>query len=1185
MATLETHSIPYTCEICDVLVAKENKPDTKNKFTQFETSLNLLKNLIDKKVDRELLKDLKNQMEANIVSTDINTLQEYLHILLEDHNQSEGFLTIIQMSTGLFCLITYHVLTTSRAENKTQVITALPFILQRLIDYLCELYSYDFYVFPYEWETFFNLYIDMFYLGIPNEIFGNIHAIWKSDPTTELCLKLSYCEKVIEVKDHKLLRQMIIYDEDNLLKTFEGIESKICVESRISILVLFHILHHQVEISKVKKVKRIKALLSRILTDNGVLQRDVLFYGFYYFILTLDNKQILHITCLIKLLQSVLMEHPSDSLKIILVCTNRLRHFNHQSEYIKFMKCHLQILLSFSTDKLITLGHCYFRQQYSINLFILLDSYASCHESQYMNLVLIRLLEFRESLFSKDYFKSCYCFMGKIDCRMKFGSYCESIELFGVFVIADYENDLLKPECIDSKYLSVSDTHSFHEFDSVMENVIHAKLELVPYLQSIIEMMGWHYFEAKNCKYFMEFIKRSAEHNVATFYDIIKHLSSFALEPVIQDTILQQLTEYLIISCNEKYYLSKFILDINMICRKGKFLQKLTSSIVKLLMKCDDSILNDFRKTIYKCYCIVRQAHKSDKDENIERYKEHFAFISSMEIKDVMRKLSAMIKIFLTLFLIASDGHHKSAELKKYLSLKYEYKDSILYLLWCSGDVEINPGPTLHSLRKLPDSVKERNWIYDMCSILLRLLKYQSIDFKNDGLWKEKPLNWPTDWSFYDPRNKPKGQGYNARTDKKLLECLEQHCNVEQIFKETTKFKDEHSRSRIKQYEREIIAWKNNKTELFERYILRQEIDTVRAAKISLNKYRNDAELKQCLSEPNVDLIFDSREGNYFSSEGYTDIVRDIAITLCRICKGLNPLEKGDGIWKTPPSGWNPYHPYYSPCNAGKRQEKDLSQKLVDNLLTNCETNNIIIPSELHPLVTAWKQRNTSAISKSYTIWSKVAVVRHSLKYLKLEDFLEKKHVQQSLIQIGVILDTAFWGCPSVHKDSDNIDDEIQIFGFNYHSHNSPLSDDLLVIPTISSVKEVSRGKIKIDNQPMQLSPLTQATLSDSHTSSYQLESHTHGQLCSVEFDLKNQLNQSSKLTCVNTYTDFPILTNTVKSDSDIGYLRISSTNSKNLKEKVIPSKDCTHDATSTPESKIQRSTPTKVSKYYFRIL
>ncbi|CAG2206173.1 unnamed protein product [Mytilus edulis] len=658
--------------------------------------------------------------------------------------------------------------------------------------------------------------------------------------------------------------------------------------------------------------------------------------------------------------------------------------------------------------------------------------------------------------------------------------------------------------------------------------------ELAPYLQSMIDMMNMDRFKEESVVFFIEFIKRSADHNTVTFYNILKMLCTIDLQREIQDLILQGFTEYLIISCNEQYStLYKFILDINMICTKGPFLQKLTSCIAKTWLKLDDDTVNDIRKTIYHCYCTVRHYGKYEQDANIEKYKDHFTFIASMEAEEEMKKLTSLTNflLMLTLLLIASGRHHKSAELKKYLSLKYEYRDSILYLLWCSGDVEINPGPTLCTLMKVPDSVKERNWIYEMCSILLRLLKYRSIDLKSDGLWKAKPLHWPNGWPFYDPRNKPKGQGYNTVTDRKLLENLKEQCNGKGLLKDLSKFDDEHTKSKVRQYKLEITAWKNNRTELFELYTLRQELDTLRAAKKSLHKYKNNSELHKGISDLNVDFIFDTDNVTSISSEGYTDI--------------------SDGIWKMQPNEWNPNHSYYSPCNAGKRKEKGQDQKLVDNLLTYCESKNITIPADLQPLLKAWKQRNTSEITKYYTIWSKTAIINHSLKYLELEGLLEKCHVHESLKQIGLILDTQYWRCPSPKKvtSTDN-DDKSQDSGFSDTSHSSHCSDSQTANLTNSSQKVLSFQKIK-DNQLAKLTNSTNANLNATDDSSCGIDSHTNDHLCNTKFDLDNQWKELSNQTCLKSdKANFSILTSKAQSEHDVQHYPVLSADSTNSKQK-----------------------------------
>lgn len=74
-------------------------------------------------------------------------------------------------------------------------------------------------------------------------------------------------------------------------------------------------------------------------------------------------------------------------------------------------------------------------------------------------------------------------------------------------------------------------------------------------------------------------------------------------------------------------------------------------------------------------------------------------------------------------------------------------------------------------------------------------------------------------------------------------------------------------------------------------------------------------------------------------------------------CKRLSPLEKVDGIWKPSTSGCYTNLQYYIVrVMLERKEEKGLFQKLVVNILTNSESNNIAIPSELHSTVEAWNR-------------------------------------------------------------------------------------------------------------------------------------------------------------------------------------------------------------------------------------
>ncbi|XP_071181313.1 uncharacterized protein [Mytilus edulis] len=1009
-----------------------------------------------------------------------------------------------------------------------------------------------------------------------------------------------------------------------------------------------------------------------------------LFSGFCDFLLTLDNKQLIFTPYVIKLLHHVMKKKSFDYLKIILLSSDRLRQANHYTECIKFIKSNFQFISSFPTEKLKIEEKCYYRQQYCITLFLLLNEYVTCYDTHKINLMLTKLLDFRESFLSDIQSTSCYCFIGNKQC-MAVGNNSQYLPLmrlesqkrsrgmldfkqhlldiwdrtlriirtrssqfrevllpiypkeriprdydlmmnmdpreriprdydlmmnmdpreriprdydlmmnidprerippdydlmmnmdpreriprdydlmmnmdpreriphdydlmmnmdpreriprdYDLMMNMDYDlmmnmdpreriphdydlmmnmdpreriprdydlmmnmdpreriprdYDLMMNmdprERIPRDYDLMMNMdpreripHDYdlmmnmdprerippdydlmmnmdpreriprdydlmmnmdpreriprdydlminmdpreqipHDYDLMMNNVIQGEMEQASYLKSIIEMMEINKYKVESVFSFIEFIERSTDYNVESLYNIIKMLCAFELKPEIEDMILQGLTAYFMISCNKQYgFLSKLILDMNMICPKSQFLHKLTSCIANSLLKFDDDTVKDFNNIIYKSYCTVRHDCRDKKDKNITKYKDHFNFIASLEAEEEMKKLTSLtnLLLLLTILFMASGGHHKSAELKKYLSLKYEYRDSILYLLWCSGDVEINPGPTLHTLRKVPDSVKERNWIYEMCSMLLRLLKYKSINIRIDGLWKEKPLDWPVDSHFYDPRNKPKGKGYSIKTDRKLLENLEELCNGKGVLEEVTQFDDEYTKSTVKQYQTEITAWRTNKADLFELYILRQELNILLEAKTNLQKYKKEPEIKEVLSVLNVDLIFDSEEDMCVRNAGYTDIVRDIAITLCRIGKGFDPLEKSDGIWKKPPTGWCPTDEYFSPCNAGKRlgkckdpckrQGNCKDRKLVDHLLRCCQTMvqeycKVNEKPVLIKLLHAWKHKNVQEVRKYHTIWSNIEVIDNSLKYLKLEGLLAKS--QAHIEKLGI---------------------------------------------------------------------------------------------------------------------------------------------------------------------------------------
>ncbi|VDH93557.1 Hypothetical predicted protein [Mytilus galloprovincialis] len=76
---------------------------------------------------------------------------------------------------------------------------------------------------------------------------------------------------------------------------------------------------------------------------------------------------------------------------------------------------------------------------------------------------------------------------------------------------------------------------------------------------------------------------------------------------------------------------------------------------------------------------------------------------------------------------------------------KYPCLNSILYLLWQSGDVEVNPGPA--------NSTTYRKWLYEICSIVRKAISGDS----PKKIWKKQPENWPPGEPYFNPQKSPIG--------------------------------------------------------------------------------------------------------------------------------------------------------------------------------------------------------------------------------------------------------------------------------------------------------------------------------------------------------------------------------------------------------------------------------------------
>ncbi|XP_071131160.1 uncharacterized protein [Mytilus edulis] len=500
------------------------------------------------------------------------------------------------------------------------------------------------------------------------------------------------------------------------------------------------------------------------------------------------------------------------------------------------------------------------------------------------------------------------------------------------------------------------------------------------------------------------------------YYDYIKsEMSSLMFDVVYSFLVLKHEVD--------QTKLATFLLHLNHKCH-SKLVKKVTveaGKILKWKTLAPQNITTEENMVIYKCFCIVRQTKKTYRVQeiNLEEYMSYFDFIEMIDQEEQRQRIIRQTILLLVLLLlhtsITSDDHHKSAKLKKYLSLKYAYDDLALYLLWCSGDVEINPGPTFSKIRPMHASEKERKWISEVCSVLVKLLKELPETSKPKALWKEKPTDWPTDEPFFDPYNKSKVQNDDLLSDERLLKCLMRCCDEKKICIPEG-------------YRYEINLFSNNnKPLLFETYIFRKEKHNLCEALSNLlmckDREKINQETKNCGLTLNFEITQTSQKFMVTKRKGeiITRTRRDLAVMLCKIIKGLTITDKCDGIWKTPPSKWPSDEPFYSPHNEKKRQGICQDKELVDNLIKYCKSNLVVIPPQYQDMVSAWKERHMDELINIHTIYANIVKLEHSLKILQIEGILSKPDILDFLEKAGLTLDTDTWRLDDVKTDGNQI--------------------------------------------------------------------------------------------------------------------------------------------------------------------
>ncbi|XP_063406775.1 uncharacterized protein LOC134690694 [Mytilus trossulus] len=323
--------------------------------------------------------------------------------------------------------------------------------------------------------------------------------------------------------------------------------------------------------------------------------------------------------------------------------------------------------------------------------------------------------------------------------------------------------------------------------------------------------------------------------------------------------------------------------------------------------------------------CASILSGKKMKNVDIHQYSRKFNMKGPEDENKVeMQSEQAKLLILFILLLLLTALGHKSAKLKKYLALKYEYDMASLYLLWCSGDIEVHPGPAWSRKQLEHNSERERKWLQDINSILLKLYLGIPTQSKPKNLWQKdnQPEQWPLDKPFYDTKNASKDAKGNKITDDQILTCL-----LECLKKE--KVDIPHI------YQSEISAWTNKNIQLLHKLqVYRIEMENVKSASLNLilsnleDNAKNLQNIKFSLENSTLDKIqieglLNNDRRQKKQAEMVAEITRDLANTLCRLAKGTDPMEKGDGTWnRPPPVDWPDDVPFFNPKNRGKNKDK-----------------------------------------------------------------------------------------------------------------------------------------------------------------------------------------------------------------------------------------------------------------------
>lgn len=341
--------------------------------------------------------------------------------------------------------------------------------------------------------------------------------------------------------------------------------------------------------------------------------------------------------------------------------------------------------------------------------------------------------------------------------------------------------------------------------------------------------------------------------------------------------------------------------------------------------------------------------------------------------------------MILLLFLL--DNVNENIKFTQKRCRKYPSLNSILYLLWQSGDVEANPGPPANS-------ITYRNWLYDVCSVVRKATVGVSPYCKMKNIWKQQPDNWPLAELYFDPRN----SNYNVHNVEAFLQVL-LHC-CEQTSQLPHDIKSE------------IDTWKSykskNNNQLLNLYTRRVCYRSTAQSVTILQSHMSVDEVWEFKPDTSIVAKLSRKPPTYQNLIApklfRADTNRKMASFLCRIFNGKDPEQKCDHIWKKTPVGWPLDCRFYNPYNGGKRCAENEDARLVRELITLCENNSIAIPKPYKDMIKAWLADDHALLSKLITRQTAEIGIKKALRKLHEGGLLRDSQVAKQLKELGLFV-------------------------------------------------------------------------------------------------------------------------------------------------------------------------------------